>query len=52
MSFNLKTITLIANGALITWLLWHFAFMRGYQDAVNDLAKKGYSFQETQRAFR
>lgn len=47
MSFNFRTISLIANASLVAWLLWHFAFMRGYQDAVNDLSKKGYRFEDT-----
>jgi len=51
MSFNLKTITWLANAMLIIWLLWHTAFMKGYQDAVNDLSKKGYRFEDT-RFFR
>lgn len=52
MSFNIRFMALLANAMLIAWTLWHFAFMRGYQDAVNDLSKKGYRFEETTRAFR
>ena len=52
MFFNLKNLAWIANVMLLFWTLWHVAFMRGYEDAVNDLDKKGYRFEETSRAFK
>lgn len=52
MFFNLKNATILANTLLVIWLLWHIAFMKGYQDAVNDLSKKGYQFDSAMRAFR
>jgi len=51
MSFNLKTATILANTLLAIWLVWNIAFMKGYQDAVNDLSKKGYRFDSALKAF-
>lgn len=51
MFFDIRRFTVLANLLLIFWLIWHMAFIKGYQDAVNDLEKKGYRFQETVRAF-
>jgi len=47
MFFDLKKAAWIANAMLVIWLLWHIAFLKGYEDAVNDLSKKGYSFENT-----
>lgn len=51
MFFNLGSLAKIANALLIFWLIWQVAFMRGYQEAENDLSKKGYNFHSAQRAF-
>jgi hypothetical protein len=37
---------------LLLWLAYTFGFSRGYQDAENDLIKKGYNFDNAIRAFR
>lgn len=47
MYFNLRKITLISYIALTAWIVWHIAFMQGYHDAVNDLGKRGYRFEQT-----
>lgn len=33
------------------YLIYHFGFMHGYQDAQNDFKKKGYNFANVRRAF-
>ncbi len=50
MSF--KSLSNLSYLAFFTWLIWQLAFMKGYQDAVGDLAKKGYNFEQTRKAFR
>ena len=51
-------ITLINKLVYFSWiylllaLVYHFGFIRGYDDAKNDLAKKGYNFEQVQWAFK
>ena len=37
---------------LAVYLVYHFGFMNGYDDAKNDFKKQGYNFTNVRRAFQ
>jgi hypothetical protein len=50
----IKKLSYLSYALLLIWLVYNYAFMLGYQDAVNDNKKnmRSYDFSNSARAFR